>query len=153
MTKFLSLALLCAASSLSAAPASEAPVDTEPTLVADKTAMERLRGPDGITLQWISWDSRGDIDAVQRGKTLFLKGGQSVQDGKGRLELDGHVLAVFAKSFIFKGRIAITDTPDEGRNCIRDGVYEFKITQKRRYWRLQQMEVCDGLTDYVDIYF
>ena len=29
----------------------------------------------------------------------------------------------------------------------------FRVTQNRKYWRLQQMEVCDGLTDYVDIYF
>jgi hypothetical protein len=36
---------------------------------------------------------------------------------------------------------------------VRDGSYEFRITGRRRYWRLQQMEQCDGLTDYVDIYF
>jgi hypothetical protein len=153
MKKILALAFLLAASSLSAASSNDAQADIEPTLVGDKIAMEKLRGPDGITLQWIGWDQRGDVQVEQRGKSLYLKGVQQQDGGKGRLELDGHILAVFTKSFIFKGRIAITDTPDEGRSCIRDGVYEFKITQKRKYWRLQQMEVCDGLTDYVDIYF
>ena len=63
------------------------------------------------------------------------------------------MIEIGARSFTFRGRIAITDTPDPGRNCLRDGTYEFRITGRRRYWRLQQMEQCDGLTDYVDIYF
>ena len=63
------------------------------------------------------------------------------------------MVSISPTSFTFRGHIAITDTPDPGRNCVRDGEYEFRITQNRRYWRLQQMEVCDGLTDYVDIYF
>ena len=29
----------------------------------------------------------------------------------------------------------------------------FAITQNRKYWRLQQMESCGRLTDYVDIYY
>ena len=36
---------------------------------------------------------------------------------------------------------------------MRDGTYEFRVTQRRRYWRLQDIEACDGLADYVDIYF
>jgi len=63
------------------------------------------------------------------------------------------VLSIDSTSFTFRGQISILDTPDRGRNCLRDGTYEFRVTQRRRYWRLQQMEVCDGLTDYVDIYF
>ena len=58
-----------------------------------------------------------------------------------------------ADRFRFRGRIAIVDAPDRGRNCVRDGEYQFRVTGRRRYWRLQQMEQCDGLTDYVDIYF
>ena len=58
------------------------------------------------------------------------------------------------RSFTFRGRDRRSParrTPT--RNCLRDGTYEFRVTGRRRYWRLQQMEACDGLTDYVDIYF
>ena len=51
------------------------------------------------------------------------------------------------------GRIAIIDTPDPGRQCIRNGPMRFAVTQNRPYWRLREFEWCDGLTDYVDIYF
>jgi hypothetical protein len=122
----------------------------EPTVVTDRSALARLRGNSGLTLQWIDWDRRGRVRVSERGGVVHLSG---LQTGHGRLELEGDVVSIGATSFTFRGRIAITDTPDPGRNCVRDGEYEFRITQNRRYWRLQQMEQCDGLTDYVDIYF
>jgi hypothetical protein len=118
-----------------------------------RAALERLRRNGGITLQWISWDYRGGLAVSDRGGRVHLSGGQRQRGGPGRLELDGDVTEISERSFTFRGRIAITDTPDPGRNCLRDGSYEFRITGRRRYWRLQQMERCDGLTDYVDIYF
>ena len=63
------------------------------------------------------------------------------------------MLRISPRSFTFRGRIVITDAPDRGRNCVRDGTYEFRATGQRRYWRLQDIEACDGLADYVDIYF
>ena len=50
-------------------------------------------------------------------------------------------------------RILILDAPDKGRRCERNGDFEFRATGKRKYWRLQQMEACGGLTDYVDVYY
>ena len=85
-----------------------------------------------------------------RGGTVHLSGNQI---GSGRLELDGDVVSINADGFAFRGRITITDTPDSGRSCVRDGEFHFRITGQRRYWRLQEMETCDGLADYVDIYF
>jgi hypothetical protein len=122
----------------------------EPTIVADRAALARLRGNSGLTLQWISWDRRGRARVSERAGVIHLSG---LQAGRGRLELEGDLVRIDATGFTFRGRIAITDTPDPGRDCVRDGEYEFRITQNRRYWRLQQMEQCDGLTDYVDIYF
>ena len=84
---------------------------------------------------------------------LRLHGGQSAPKGKGQLKIDGIVTRIDASEFTFVGRIDMTDTPDIGRNCVREGEMQFRVTQNREYWRLQQMEVCDGLTDYVDIYF
>ena len=138
--------ILALAALLAAAP-------PERTIVAAPGALAMLRHNGGVTLQWISWDYRGRVRVSEAGGRVHLSGSQVARDGAGRLELDGDVTEIGARSFTFRGRIAITDTPDPGRNCLRDGTYEFRITGQRRYWRLQQMEQCDGLTDYVDIYF
>ncbi len=123
------------------------------TVVQDRAALDRLRRNSGITLQWISFESpaRGHVRVSERGGLVHLAGSQ--RGNGGEVTLDGDVLEIGASSFTFRGRIVITDTPDPGRTCVRDGTYEFRVTQNRRYWRLQQMEQCDGLTDYVDIYF
>ncbi|MGQ0590884.1 MAG: hypothetical protein ACT4N8_15395 [Sphingosinicella sp.] len=125
----------------------------ERTIVEDPAALARLHGNSGITLQWIGWEHRGQVRVSERDGLVHLSGVQTARGGPGRLSLEGDVLEIGASSFTFHGRIAISDTPDAGRDCVRDGTYEFRVTQRRRYWRLQQMEQCDGLTDYVDIYF
>jgi hypothetical protein len=136
---------------IAAAPAPAAVADR--TIVTDPAALARLRRNSGVTLQWISWDYRGRVAVSERGGRVHLSGSQAARGGPGRLTLDGDVVEIGATSFTFRGRIVIAETPDPGRNCVRDGTYEFRITGRRRYWRLQEMEVCDGLTDYVDIYF
>jgi len=123
------------------------------TQIRDRAALERLLGNSGLTLQWISWDERGEATADYSTDLLRLKGRQVAANGRGRLELDGVVTEIGRDHFTFIGRIDIIDTPDLGRACHREGPMTFRITQNRRYWRLQEMEVCDGLTDYVDIYF
>ena len=84
---------------------------------------------------------------------VHLNGRQVSADGNERVELDGDVLRIGRDRFTLAGNITITNAPDQGRVCVREGEFEFRVTQNRRYWRLQQMTVCDGLTDYVDIYF
>ncbi|HEV7660953.1 MAG TPA: hypothetical protein VGO55_14030 [Allosphingosinicella sp.] len=127
----------------------------EGTIVNDRAALQRLRRNSGITLQWISFETsrRGHVVATMRGGLLHLSGSQAERGGPGRLTLDGDVLRVDPHSFTFQGRIVIAGAPDPSRNCVRDGTYEFRVTQRRRYWRLQDFEACDGLADYVDIYF
>jgi hypothetical protein len=123
------------------------------TLVESETALARLEGNSGITTQWISWDYRGHVRVTNRDGLIHLSGEQYERGGPGRLTLDGDVLQIDSNSFAFRGRIVITDAPDEGRVCERDGTVEFRITQNRRYWRMQDFSSCDYLTDYVDIYF
>jgi hypothetical protein len=146
------LALIAAATGLAA---QTPPAPGERTVVSDRTALNRLRRNSGITLQWISFDhaQRGHVVAQMNGGLLHLNGSHAARGGPGRLTLDGDVLRISMRSFLFRGRIAITDAPDRGRNCVREGTYEFRATGQRRFWRLQDFEACDGLADYVDIYF
>ncbi|MGB5079010.1 MAG: hypothetical protein WBO17_16135 [Sphingorhabdus sp.] len=123
------------------------------TEVRDLAALERLRGNAGITLQWIHWQKRGLLEVTQRGAVVHLKGLQVAPDGKGLLDLDGDVLSIDTDQFIFRGRITISDTPDPGRSCFKNGDSVFAITQQRKYWRMREFEWCDSLTDYIDIYF
>jgi hypothetical protein len=151
-TLLASLALMLAAAG---AIAQTPPAPGERTIVNDRTALNRLRRNSGITLQWISFETarRGHVVAQMNGGLLHLSGSQSARGGAGRVTLDGDVLRINPRSFFFRGRIVITDAPDRGRNCVREGTYEFRATGQRRYWRLQDFEACDGLADYVDIYF
>ena len=145
-------ALLCIAL-LAASPAVAQPAPAGRTIVTDRAALARLRGNSGVTLQWISFESprRGHVTVTERGGLVHLRGRQAANGGE--LTLDGVVTAIGARSFTFRGTISIVGAPDATRNCLRDGSYEFRATGARRYWRLQQMEECDGLTDYVDIYY
>jgi hypothetical protein len=147
--------LACALLALSAIPLAPSPAQPERTIVDDRPALERLRRNSGITLQWISFQSprRGHVRVTERNGVVHLSGRHLQANGAGRLELDGDVVRIGARSFTFRGRIAIENAPDPDRECYRNGLYEFRVTQNRRYWRLQQMVQCDGLTDYVDIYF
>ncbi len=152
-TLLASLALLLAATGVAAASAPAAP--GERTIVNDRTALGRLQRNSGITLQWISFENpgRGHVVAQMNGGLLHLNGAQVARNGRGQVTLDGDVTRINPRSFVFRGRIVITDAPDLGRNCVREGTYEFRATGQRRYWRLQDFEACDGLADYVDIYY
>ena len=132
------------------------------TRILDTAMAAKLRGSSGITLQWISWDWRGQVEVTQPDDVIFIHAVQDSADApagvrdlsSGRVEMDGRVTEVGPDYFLFDGTIRIKDAPDTGRDCLRKGPMTFLITQNRRYWRLQDMEACgDGLTDYVDIYF
>jgi len=154
----LSLAL-AAASPLAAAPASP-PAETARTVtrqgatrILDENAAQRLLNNKGLTLQWIDWDRRGTAIVSRKRGLWTLRGAQTDANGTGKLFLDGKITEIGADYFIFKGKIRITDTPDKGRVCEKDKVWRFAITQNRSYFRLREFEWCDGLTDYVDVYF
>jgi hypothetical protein len=133
--------------------AAASPVPLKATEVRSKAAVEKLRGNQGLTLQWIDWEKRGALEVSQRGEVVHVKGAQVAPDGKGRLEVEGDVVSIDARHFILRGKIGIYETPDAGRSCIKEGDSEFAITQGRKYWRMREFEWCDQLTDYIDIYF
>ena len=137
------------------AAAQAASIDRTPTRILDQSAAARLLSNSGLTLQWIGWDKRGTLNSGKRDGQLWLKGVQHAPGGgRGLLTIDGHVTEIGTGYFTFSGEIVIEGTPDAGRICkMRRQDWRFAITEGRKYWRLRQFEWCDGLTDYVDIYF
>ena len=117
----------------------------------DQAAYERLLGNSGITLQWLWSASRGQLNAKDENGVVRLEGTQS--NFEGTLKIKGEVVSIGSDRFVLRGTILILDAPDKGRRCERTGDYEFRATGKRKYWRMQKMEACGGLTDYVDVYY
>ncbi len=145
-------ALVCSASLVfvgGGAIAREVPAATEVSSTRDA---QRLRSAQGITLQWIDWDKRGDVYVARGPDGVWRINGLQRGDG-GRLAVDGAITEIGEDYFLMDGRIVISNTPDRGRLCIADKVWRFEVTQNRTYYRLREFEWCDGLTDYVDIYF
>ena len=137
------IALACAAPSA----ADEAPA------AMDEDTVDRLVNNRGLSLQWISWDERGTVQARRGTGGLYLTGSQVDPFKPGAVSLDGKVTEAGPDWFTFEGVIRISHSPDEGRVCERNKKWHFAITQNRKYYRLREFEWCDGLTDYIDIYF
>lgn len=142
----------CAATQNTPETPPPAAVSGQATRVLDRDALDRLLNNKGVTLQWISWDQRGTANARMMGQRVLLTAAQA-KTGAGRLFMDGEVTEIGSDHFIFRGTIRIADAPDPGRRCEATKDWRFAITQNRPYWRLREFEWCDGLTDYIDIYF
>lgn len=127
----------------------------EPTRVLDRAAGNRLINNSGITLQWISWDSPGSATIREGADGIWtINASQKARGNEaGALYVSGTIREIGADYFIMDGTVKITDTPDAGRDCTKPGESRFAVTQNRKYWRLREFEWCDGLTDYIDIYF
>ena len=130
-------------------------VSGQTTVVNNAASARMLLGRHRLSLQWVSWDYFG-VATVTNGRGVYsIKGEQKGRGNRDFVKIDGLIRSVDAKQFTFDGSI-ITQIShiNGGEPCTRDGEFLFKITGKRRYWRLQQMDnPCDPVTDYVDIYF
>lgn len=132
-----------------------AAVGQEKTDVNDQAAAKRLLGRHKISLQWISWHYFGTATVTNKGGVYRLKGEQKGRGSSDLVSVDGLIKQVDAKEFRFEGKV-ITQVShiNGGKPCERTGEMIFRITGKRKYWRLQQIDnPCDGVADYVDIYF
>jgi hypothetical protein len=127
------------------------------TVKFDKDKFQRnLIGQHGLTLQWISWDFRGIIKITEEDKVLKIKGEQKSKDNKGDyVSIDGVLDIINDREIKFTGKITTkVHYNNEGNPCEKDGVYTFKRTGTRKYFRLQEMKNCDDVVvDYVDLYF
>ena len=127
--------------------------EPEPTRVLSQTDVERLRTVQGITLQWIEWETRGDVEVTVDERGVWHLSGAQVAPGGASVSVDGVITEIGEDYFLLDGKVTITDTPDIGRACEADRLWRFGATQRRAYYRLREFEWCDYLTDYVDIYF
>ena len=125
------------------------------TVINDPGAKRMLVGRHRLALQWVSWDYFGSAAVTERQGILYLKGRQKSRKDSDFVNVEGQIISVDKKEFRFVGKI-VTQVSHifGGKPCTRDGEMTFRITGKRRYWRLQEMDnPCEGVTDYVDLYF
>ncbi|CAN5153826.1 hypothetical protein BH20ACI2_BH20ACI2_06100 [soil metagenome] len=124
-------------------------------VVRDSKAAKMLLGRHKLSLQWISWDYFGAATVTNKAGVYYLKGEQKGRGNTDFIKVEGSITRIDAKEFTFDGTIITRiNHINGGQPCERNGEMTFRITGKRRYWRLQQMDnPCDEATDYVDIYF
>lgn len=125
------------------------------TDVNNAAAAKMLLGRHKLSLQWISWDYFGTANVTNTRGVYRVKGEQKGRGNTDFVKIDGVIKSIDAKEFVFEGTIISQISHiNGGQPCTRDGEFTFKITGKRKYWRLMQMDnPCDPVTDYVDVYF
>ncbi|SDG57873.1 hypothetical protein [Chitinophaga filiformis] len=122
-----------------------------------KTTPTFREGTHNFTLQWISWDKPGKVQIRKKNKSTYtIKGEQRDAQSKSFVTIDGTLKVVSSSELVFTGTIkSLYESINEGNVCERTGTYHFLAKGARKYWRLQEMENCEGnnVTDYIDIYF
>jgi hypothetical protein len=113
-----------------------------------------LLGKHMISLQWISWDHLGRATVTDKKGSYLLVGEQKGVENTDFLKINGRITSIDAKQFELDGTIETQVSHiNGGKQCVRTGKFTFRITGKRKYWRMQQIDnPCDEAADYVDIY-
>ncbi len=151
----LGVFLVLLSAGLNAIAQQKATTNTPKTIIKDVAAKTMLLGSHRFSLQWISWDYFGKAVVTNQKGKLVLRGIQQSKENKDFVKIDGVITELDAKEFKFKGTIEMkVSHNNNGKICKREGEMTFKITQNRKYWRLQEMQSpCGDETDYVDIFF
>lgn len=114
-------------------------------------------GTHNLTLQWVGWDNPGKVKITrQTDSTYTIKGEQRDDANDGFVTIDGTLKVASPQELIFDGTIQTqSKTINQGKVCNKTGTYHFLAKGARKYWRLQEMDNCEGnrVVDYVDIYF
>ncbi len=128
------------------------------TVINDSHAKKKLLGKHRFNIQWIDHKPMGSVTITEKNGLLYIKGEQKGVSGKEAndyVTIDGTITKVNKRNFIFEGKI-VTKVyfVANGQPCIRQGTMTFRISGKRRYWRLKEnANPCSSVTDYVNIYF
>lgn len=126
------------------------------TIINSVTAKEKLLGTHRFSVQWISWDYFGKAVVTEKEGVLHIFGEQKSRENDDFIKMDGSILEVNEKNFVFDGLITTKIYHlNAGKPYERKGKMTFRISQGRRYWRLKEMEnpAGGGVVDYVDIFF
>ena len=125
------------------------------TDIGNAAAARMLIGKHKLSLQWISWDYFGTATVTNRKGVYSIKGEQKGRGNTDFVRIDGTITSIDAKEFKFNGKIVMQISHIfGGKPCTREGEMTFRITGKRKYWRMQEIDnPCDQAADYVDIYF
>ena len=130
----------------------------QPDDVAEAVAPQSLpdiSGKHAFTLQWLGWNRPGSVEITSTGNNTYtVKGGQKIKNEY--VKIDGKLTMLSPNELEFDGTIITrTDINNQGKECVKKGKQIFLSTKNRKYWRLQNMDNCEGdrVLDYVDIYF
>ena len=114
-------------------------------------------GMHNLSLQWISWEKLGEVEIKHlEGNIYSVVGEQRNPNNSDYLKIKGTLEPISEKELIFDGIVEHQITHlNQGQPCIKEGKQTFKSTKNRKYWRMQNMQNCEGgaVTDYIDIYF
>jgi len=114
-------------------------------------------GRHNLSLQWISWEKLGEVEIKYlEGNIYSIVGEQRNPNNSDYLTIKGTLEPVTETELIFDGTVEHQITYlNQGQPCVKEGKQTFKSTKNRKYWRMQDMQNCEGggVTDYIDIYF
>ena len=117
---------------------------------------DKLIGSHPLSLQWLGWETPGTVDIFKENDLIICQGEQlSNENPDDFLKIDGRLEIVNDKELTFYGTIITkVNYLNNGNECLREGVFHFKASGSRKYWRMQEMDSpCDDSVDYIDIYF
>ena len=111
-------------------------------------------GTHALSLQWIGWDKPGSATIIPAQNGWYTITGRQ-EKNEDYLRINGRIRPLNERELEFEGEIETLVTHlNNGQPCLKTGKRLFKATGDRQYWRLQDMNNCEGSTlDYIDIYF
>ncbi len=137
------------------APAPDASNSQKETPVPIDTVASEKAGNHPISLHWIGWDKPGKATVTPAGNGWYTITGKQVKDERNYLSIAGKIKRLSEKELEFDGTIETrVETIYGGEPCVRKGAQRFFGKGTRTYFRMQNMENCEGgnLVDYIDIY-
>ncbi|WP_051203290.1 hypothetical protein [Hugenholtzia roseola] len=116
-----------------------------------------LVGTRSLKLQWLG-EKMGKVKIQHEGEGEFSIEG-SVESNGDYCVISGTLLPIDANRFRFEGIIRTrVSFINNGQECLKEATLEnafiFEKKNGRKYYRLQQMENCEGnnVVDYVDVF-
>lgn len=130
-------------------------VDGPKTLIGDPAAARKLKGDHEFSLQWISWDDFGKVRVTDESGLWRIRGRQDSRENDDFVSIDGVITEISTHEFKFDG-VIVTRVHHlaEGEPVTRTGPKTFRITGRRQYWRMMEMQnPADQVVDYIDVFF